>query len=96
MDEAVLNIVRRELRRLSPDVQIEIEEIREKLRQEVLKRDIVEGEEAEDARKKVDRASDRRLRVKKRKKKSTPSKLAAASSTSAESDDSPLSHLLEG
>lgn len=62
LTDPVLDVVRRELRRLSPDVRIETEQIREVLMQEVLKRDVVEGERADEARKKVNRAVSRALR----------------------------------
>ena len=53
LSDPVLSVVRRELRRMSPDVKIEVEEIRAALTEEVLKRDVLEGERAEDARKKI-------------------------------------------
>jgi hypothetical protein len=53
LSDPVLAVVRRQLRKMSPDVKIEIEEIRAALAEEVLKRDVLEGERAEDARKKV-------------------------------------------
>lgn len=62
LSDPVLDVVRRELRRLSPDVKIETEEIQEVIIQEVFKRDVVEGEKAEDAKKKISRSSNRVLR----------------------------------
>lgn len=62
LNDAVLKIIHRQLRRVSPDVKIEIEEIRDVLAQEVLKRDVVEGEQANEARRKVSRAANRMLR----------------------------------
>lgn len=62
LSKPVLEVVRRELRRLSPGVKIEIEEIKAALVQDVLKREVVEGEEADEARKKVHRALGRALR----------------------------------
>lgn len=53
LSDPVLAVVRRELCRMSPDVKIEVEEIRSVLADEVLKRDVLEGERAEDARKKI-------------------------------------------
>lgn len=60
----VLEIVRRELRRFSPDVKINVEQIKSVLIQEVLKREVVEGEKADEARKKLSKASNRLLRAK--------------------------------
>ena len=59
LGEPVLNTIRRELRRVSPNVRVTTDEIKTVLREEVLKRDVLEGEEALAARKKVSRASRR-------------------------------------
>ena len=62
LSNPVLNVVRRELRRLSPDVRITSEGIEAALRQEVLKRDVLEGEKADVARRQVSRAAKRTRR----------------------------------
>jgi hypothetical protein len=62
LSEPVLKILRRELRRLSPGVNVDIEEIKEVLTNEVLKREVVEGEKAEEAKKRIQRALRRQLR----------------------------------
>jgi hypothetical protein len=62
LSEPVLDVVRRELRRVSPDVRIEREEIETVLTQEVLKREVLEGEKAETAKKLVSKAAGRVLR----------------------------------
>lgn len=54
--DPVLDVIRRELRRVSPDVKIETENIREVLKQEVFKRDVEEGERAEEAKQIIKRA----------------------------------------
>src|SRR5690606_12904219 len=61
LSETVLKIVCRELRRISPDVKIDIDEIKTVLAQEVLKRDVVEGEQADEATRKVSRSVNRAL-----------------------------------
>ena len=61
----VLGAIRRELRRMTPDVRITIEEIEATLRDDVLKRDVLEGENANAARKRVLRAARRVARRKK-------------------------------
>ena len=53
LSDPVLAVVRRELRKMWPDVKIEVEELRAALTEEVLKRDVLEGERAEEARKKI-------------------------------------------
>jgi predicted type IV restriction endonuclease len=55
LSDPVLDVIRRELRKISPDVKIDSEQIKEVLLQEIFKRDVVEGEKAEEARKKVAR-----------------------------------------
>jgi hypothetical protein len=67
LGDSVLETMRRELRRLSPDVKIRVEDLRELLKQEVLKREVIEGEKAEAARKKVQKATAKLLRTKKEK-----------------------------
>ena len=57
LSDTVLDVIRRELRRMSPDVKIDTEQIRDVLVQEVLKRDVVEGEKADEARRKIARAT---------------------------------------
>jgi len=59
----VLDVIRRELRRVSPDVRIDIEQIKEVLLSEVIKREVIEGEKAEEARKKIAKAAAKALRV---------------------------------
>jgi hypothetical protein len=61
LSDAVLETVRRELRRLS-DVKIEIEELRSALKQEVIKREVIEGEKADAARRKVSKSAGKVLR----------------------------------
>lgn len=62
LSDPVMEVVRRELRRVSPDVRIDIEQIREVFVGEVLKREVMEGEKAEEARRKIARAANKVLR----------------------------------
>lgn len=64
MSAPVLDVIRRELRRLSPDVRIDTEEISSVLSAEVLKREVIDGEKADEARKKIARAAHKSLRAK--------------------------------
>lgn len=59
----VLEVIRRELRRISPDVRIDIDQIKEVLLSEVIKREVIEGEKADDARKKIAKAAAKALRA---------------------------------
>jgi predicted type IV restriction endonuclease len=62
MSDPVLEVIRRELRKMSPDVKIDTEQIKEVVLQEIFKRDVVEGEKAEEARRKIARANSRVIR----------------------------------
>lgn len=65
LSEPVLTMIRRELKRLSPDVSIDQEQIRDVLTREVIKREILEGEKADEAKRKISKASSRTLRARK-------------------------------
>lgn len=57
-----MQIIRRELRRIAPDSRIEVDDVEQVLIQEVLKREVIEGDKAEAAKKLVAKASKRALR----------------------------------
>ena len=59
--------MRRELRRINPDLKVETEELEDILLSDVLKRDLIEGERVKRAAAKVRKASDNALRKVKRK-----------------------------
>jgi hypothetical protein len=61
--DAVLEVIRRELRRVSPDVRIDSSQIKGVLVNEVIKREVMEGDKADEARKKIARAASKALRV---------------------------------
>ena len=54
--------MRRELRRVFPGVKVSTEEIAEIIREDVLKRDVVEGQAAEESQRRVKRAPKKKLR----------------------------------
>jgi hypothetical protein len=72
LSEPILQVVRRELKRLSPDTRIEIEEIKAALIADVLKREVTEGDQADAARRKINRAASKSLRAKIGKAESEP------------------------
>jgi hypothetical protein len=65
LSDPVLDVMRRELRKLSPDVRLRVEEIRDLLKQDVIKREVLDGEKAEAARRKVAKAAAKALRTRK-------------------------------
>jgi len=62
LSEPVLEVIRREVRRLAPEVRIDIEGTHNALQTEVLKREVLEGEKAEAARRQVAKAAGKQLR----------------------------------
>jgi len=64
LSEPTLDVVRRELRRLCPNVKLSNEQVSQVLVSEVLKREVVEGEKADEAKKKLTKAANRALRTK--------------------------------
>jgi predicted type IV restriction endonuclease len=79
LSEPVLEVIRRELRRVSPDVRIDLDEIKNVLTAEVIKREVMEGDKAEEARKKIARAAAKTLRSKNQKGDSEPLTVLAPS-----------------
>ena len=65
--DPVIDTIRRELRRIEPDVKISSEELLELIRSEVLKREVVEEDRAKEAERVVKRARNRLLRSRKKK-----------------------------
>jgi len=83
LSDPVLDMVRRELRRLS-DAKVEVDELREALRQEVIKREVLEGEKADGARKKVAKSAGKMLRVRKDKDEQESPAVSPANAVSGE------------
>jgi hypothetical protein len=61
--DTILDVIRRELRRVSPDVKIDSEQIKDVLRKEVIKREVLEGEKAAEATKKISKSASKALRI---------------------------------
>lgn len=72
LTDPVLDVIRRQLRRLSPDVRIDTDEIKTVLVNDVLKREILEGEKADEVKKKISRTA-KNARRSKPSKEETPS-----------------------
>lgn len=78
--EPVLEVIRRELRRVSPDVRIDIDQLKSVLITEVIKREVIEGEKAEGARKKIAKVASKALRASTPKGAKEPESVAPPSS----------------
>ena len=62
LSESIVSAIRRDLRKLSSGIKVEATEIDKMLRSEVLKRDVIEGDEADKAASRVRRLSRRRAK----------------------------------
>jgi hypothetical protein len=67
LTDPVVEVIRRELRKLSPDVRIESDEIRNVLTNDVIKREVLEGDKAVDAKRKVQRVANASAKAKEQK-----------------------------
>lgn len=59
LSDSVSTIIRRDLRRLFPDLKVSAEQIQELLWNEVLKREVIEGDKAKEAQTRIKRATNR-------------------------------------
>ncbi len=89
LSDSVLEVLRREIRRLAPEVRIDTEEIKAALEADVLKREVLEGEKAEAARKQIARAAGRALRAPKPDAESEPKPAPSAPATPDTPDAKP-------
>ncbi len=78
LSDTIVQTIRRELRRVSPDLKVEIDEIREVLTTEVIKRDVLEGDKAIEAKRKISRVNNKIQKAK------ASAKAEAASAGNAE------------
>jgi len=69
--EPILKLIKRERHRISQGVKVDLQEVEQVVRSEVLRRNLVEGEEAEEAQKLVARFYKKNSTSRQRKKKST-------------------------
>jgi hypothetical protein len=70
--EPVLQMIRREVRRISTDVKVDLDAIEKVLTQEVIKREVIDGDKAAAAKKLVSKAAKRTLRVAEKDKPDPP------------------------
>lgn len=92
LSDPVVEVIRRELRRVSPDVKIDVAQIRDVMLKEVIKRDVLEGEKADEAKKKISKAAAKALRTpsaKVEKKSESPSE-------SIDAEDAPTEESIPG
>ena len=75
LSEPVLSAIRREIKKLSPEARISIEDIKEVLSLEVIKREVIEGEKADEIKRKMARVQ---KKLEREKEKAKPPAHAAA------------------
>ena len=100
LNEEILNDIRRELRKLSPGIKVDIPEIEQILRNEVLKRDVIEGDEAANSQAQVKRfykkfykkEARKQKTSKEKKKENSPSSIPTAEVSSSDSSSSDSEH----
>jgi predicted type IV restriction endonuclease len=71
-EDNILNAIKKELKSLYPDIKVTNDEIKTVLIKEVIKRELLEGEESEEAKKKIARANRKKEKVKVDKKGEKP------------------------
>jgi hypothetical protein len=71
----ILDVIRRELRRITPEVRVDTEEIEKLLREEVVKRDVIDGEYAEQTKKMIKKNAQRVLRNTSKDSKPEPAQI---------------------
>lgn len=86
MSDPILHTIRRELKRISPDVRISVEEIKSALSHEVIKRDAIEGDKATEAQRLVSRAASKALRQRKAKGDEGPADTVVVEDESASTE----------
>src|SRR5690606_36513589 len=57
LSEPVVNVIRREMRRYFPDLKIDIESVTDLLNNEILKREVIDGDKVKDAQQRIKRAA---------------------------------------
>lgn len=93
LSDPILQVIRREMRRISPDINITVEQIKTVLVDEVLKREVNEGDKAEEARKKIAKASGVLLRtIKKKDDSSEGQESAPTNEPASESNSEPTAN----
>jgi len=88
--ESVLKAVRREVCRLSPEIKVSVEDILTVLKNEVLKREVVESDEAKEANKKVLTGISRLGRAKTNKQEQTETDILAKEAVVGSSSPLPV------
>lgn len=68
ISDSILDTIRKELKKISPDIKIEKDQIKKVLTQEIIKRDVLEGDKAQEAVKNINKAMSRIVKAKEKLK----------------------------
>ncbi len=90
LNDPVIDAIRRELRKIVPDVRVSAEQIKEVISMEVLKREVIEGEKADEAQKKVLKKLNKISKTKMQKPNNVPNEDNTETSESNESENQVL------
>lgn len=77
-EEPVLNTIRKELKNIYPEIKVSLDDIKNVLSKDVIKREILEGEEAEESKKKIAKAFKKKDKLKVEKSNSVSSSVPTA------------------
>jgi hypothetical protein len=88
LSEPVVELIRRELKRISDGLKVEVEEVAQMVETDVLKREVVEGEEAEAARSRVNKYY-RRMNPRRRQKDTDQAQQIPTSEEPTEAENTP-------
>lgn len=64
LSDPIADVIRRELRKIAPDVKVTSDQIKEVILKEVLKREVIEGEKADEAKKKINKVFNKIIKSK--------------------------------
>ena len=92
LSDPILEAIRRELRRITPDVKVPIEDLRNVLIQDVLKREVIECEKADIAKKKVQKIARKLQKSKKENNKQDFTETSPAELPKISSSENDLMH----
>lgn len=88
LSDSLLEVMKRELRKISPDVKIETEQIGDVLTNEVIKREILDGDRLDEARKRINKAVQKFQKLKNKTQPTRPKSSNKSDSSDISESDS--------
>lgn len=84
VSDPVLAVIRRELRRVTPDIKVESDQVKDVLINEIIKREVMEGDKAQEAKRKLARVTNKAQRAKDADDDETPKSSGTTAATHPE------------